>query len=518
MTRRKSGGREARIALRSAPLTEEEKPVKPGEIGGRYKPLSDKQVQAIEVNVYRILEEIGFADATPHCVETCVAFGAVMGDDGRLRMPKEVVKKAMGLAQHSLTLHGQSPKYDLDLSSSKVHFSTAGAAVLIADPENNEYRESFSQDLYDMARIADKCEHIHMFQRTCVLRDIVDPRKMDQNAVYCAVMGTQKHIGVSFTESPHVTDGLEMLHIIAGGEDKWRRRPFVSMSNCFVVPPMKFAEESLECLRVGVEGGMPILLLSAAQAGATAPALLPGVVSQAWAECLGGLVYVNAIEPGAPAILGTWPFVSDLRTGAMCGGSPEQGLISAACAQMGNYFDLPTGTAAGMTDSKFPDFQAGSERASTHVVTAIAGANIIYESAGMYASLLGTCPESLLLDNDLLGASLRMTKGFSDESEDSLCFDIIKDVCLNNKAHYLGAEQTLNVMQSEYIYPDLSDRESPNDWADMGKPVILEKAIKEKKEILSEYFPNHISDSVDKELREKFEIQLSRKAIGRKPL
>ena len=73
-------------------------------------------------------------------------------------------------------------------------------------------------------------------------------------------------------------------------------------------------------------------------------------------------------------------------------------------------------------------------------------------------------------------------------------------------------------MQSEYIYPDLSDRESPNDWADMGKPVILEKAIKEKKEILSEYFPNHISDSVDKKLRDKFDIQLSRKAIGRKPL
>ena len=67
-----------------------------------------------------------------------------------------------------------------------------------------------------MARIADKCEHIHMFQRTCVLRDITDPRVMDQNAVYCAEMGTQKHIGVSFTESPHVTDGLEMLHIIAG--------------------------------------------------------------------------------------------------------------------------------------------------------------------------------------------------------------------------------------------------------------------------------------------------------------
>lgn len=517
MARRKSGGREARIALRSAPLSKNEKPVLPGEVGGRYKPLNDKQVKSIEENVFRILEEIGFNDATPHCIETCVEFGAIMGNDGRLRMPRDVVRNAMELAQRNLTLHGQSPEYDLDLSGSKVHFSTAGAAVLIADPENNEYRESLSKDLYDMARITSKCEHIHMFQRTCVLRDISDPRDLDLNSIYCSVMGTKKHIGTSFTEANHVTDGLEMLHIIAGSEKKWRQRPFVSMSNCFVVPPMKFAQESLECLRVGVEGGMPVLLLSAAQAGATAPPLLPGVVSQAWAECLGGLVYVNAIKPGAPTIMGTWPFVSDLRTGSMCGGSPEQGLISAACAQMGNYFDLPTGTAAGMTDAKFPDFQAGTERASTHVATAMAGANIIYESAGMYASLLGACPESLIIDNDFLGASLRMTKGFSDDSEESLCFDAISDVCLNNLGHYLGSKETIQVMQSEYIYPELSDRDSPNDWKDKGKPVLLDKAIMQKNTILSSYFPDHINDNVDKLIRNKYNISLSRSAVGREP-
>ena len=49
-----------------------------------------------------------------------------------------------------------------------------------------------------------------------------------------------------------------MLHMIAGDEEAWRSRPFVSQSNCFVVPPMKFAEESLECLRIAVEGGMPV--------------------------------------------------------------------------------------------------------------------------------------------------------------------------------------------------------------------------------------------------------------------
>ncbi len=511
---RRSGGRNARLAQRAAPLASELKPVRPGETGGQFEPLKSEGVAAIRENIFRILAEVGFGDATPHCIEACTGTGAILGDDGRLRMPRDVVERAINLAEKKLVLHGQNPEHDLQISGQNVHFATAGAAVMIAEPEFNRYRESQAQDLYDMARIADTCEHIHIFQRMCVLRDIPDNYEMDLNTLYCSLMGTSKHVGSSWTEAEHLEKSLQMLHIIAGGEERWRARPFVSQSNCFVVPPMKFTEEALKCLRLAVEGGMPVLLLSAGQAGATTPACLAGAVSQAWAECLGGLVYVNAIRPGAPAILGTWPFVSDLRTGAMSGGSPEQGLLSAACAQVGETFDLPFGTACGMTDSKFPDFQAGAERASTALAAALSGANIVYEAAGMYASLLGACPESLLLDNDVLGAAMRMTRSI-EVNEETLSFDTIKQVCMGGEGHYLGSAQTLKVMQSEYLYPDFSDRDSPLAWAENGKPVLLDKAIAKKKQILDGYFPSHISDEVDQQIRAEFPVFLSRQAIGR---
>ena len=511
---RRAGGRKARVELRNAPLAEDIKPVNPGETGGQYKPLSDTDVAAIHENIFRILEEIGFAQATDHCIEKCVEVGAVLGEDGRLRMPRHVVENALKIAGRNITLFGQTPEHDLDLSGQRVHYATAGAAVMIADPEKNEYRESEAQDLYDMARIADTCEHIHFFQRMCVLRDIADNYAMDLNTVYCSAMGTSKHIGASWTEGWHLEKTLEMLHMMAGGEDKWRERPFVSQSNCYVVPPMKFTEEALDCLRIAVEGGMPVLLLSAGQAGATAPARLPGAVSQAWAECLGGLVYVNAIKEGAPAIIGTWPFVSDLRTGAMSGGSPEQGLLSAACMQVGQAFDLPSSTACGMSDSKFPDLQAGAERSSNALVAGLAGANIVYEAAGMYASLLSACPESLIIDNDILGSAMRVIKGM-EVNEDSLGFEVIKDVCMNGPGHYLGTDQTMNVMQSEYLYPDYSDRFSPNEWEENGKPVLLEKAIKRKNEILKDHFPSHISAELDAAIREKFPIFLPREAVSK---
>jgi len=513
MTRR-AGGRKTRVALRTAPLAEELKPVRPGESGGQYRPLTDSDTEAIIENCFRILEEVGFSQATPHCIEACSAYGAELGNDGRLRMSPEVVQKALDATPSELTLFAQNPAQDLILSGSKVYFSTAGAAVMIVDPATGDYRESMAQDLYDMARITDTCEHIHMFQRTCVLRDIIDNCAMDINTTYNAIMGTSKHVGASWTEAQHLEQTLKLLHMAAGGEAAWRARPFVSQSNCFVVPPMKFAEESLECLRMAVEGGMPVLLLSAGQAGATAPPCLAGTVSQAWAECLGGLVYVNAIKPGAPAIIGTWPFVSDLRTGAMSGGSPEQGILSAACAQVGHYFSLPMGTGCGMSDSKIPDFQAGSEHGYNAAVAALSGANIVYEAAGMYASLLGTCPESLLLDNDILGASLRMARGVTVNAE-TLAFDTLKDVCMSGTGHYLGSDQTLDVMQTEYIYPEFSNRLSPNDWQDAGRPDPLSQAIARKKEILSGHVPMHISDEVDKRIRAEFPIFLSREAMGR---
>ena len=511
---RRSGGRRARVAERAAPLAEAIKPVRPGHTGGQYRPLSAAGVAAIADNALKILDRVGFADATPHCIETCTAAGAVLGEDGRLRMPGSVVERTLQQARRNLVLHGQDPRRDLDLSGARVHFSTAGAAVMVADTEQGVYRDSKAQDLYDMARIADSSEHIHMFQRTCVPRDIPDNYAMDINTLYCSVMGTSKHVGSSWTLPRHVEKSLQMLHLIAGGEAEWRARPFVSQSNCFVVPPLKFATDALECLRVAVQGGMPVLLLSAGQAGATTPAYLAGAVSQAWAECLGGLVYVNAIKSGAPAILGCWPFVSDLRTGAMSGGSPEQGLLSAACAQLGNHFNLPFGTACGMSDAKFPDFQAGAERAATVLSAALSGANIVYESAGMYASLLGTCPESLLLDNDVLGAIGRVTRGIEVNS-DTLSFAEIEQICASGEGHYLGSGSTLQVMQSEYIYPDFSDRTSPNVWEEQGRPVLLHRAVEKTREILAHPAPRHVSDEIDARVRSEFPIFLSPAAMGR---
>lgn len=511
---RRRGGREARRTLRAAPVPRAEAPVKGGMEGGHYAPLDDSAIRRIHKAALQVLEEVGMGQPIPSCVEICTKAGAVMGEDGRLRFPPALVEDVIAKAARHFPLYGQDPVHDMYPMGTKVYFGTAGAAVNVVELETRTYRDSLLRDLYDAARIVDVCDNIHFFQRCMVPRDMVDPRDLDINTLYASIAGTTKHVGTSFVLAEHAAEGLQILYEVAGGEDKFRARPFVSNSNCFVVPPLKFAEDACRVLEVLVRGGMPILLLSAGQAGATAPAAIAGAVVQAVAEVLAGLVYVNAINPGHPAIFGTWPFVSDLRTGAMSGGSGEQALLSAACAQMARFYDLPGGSAAGMADSKIPDVQSGYEKGITDVMAGLAGLNLVYEAAGMQASLLGFSLESLIIDNDMLGQCMRCVRGI-EVTEDTLSVEAIKRVCLDGAGHYLGDEQTLALMQTEYVYPRLGDRNSPNVWIEQGAKTMAERAMAEKERILSSHFPQHIPDPVDRVLRERHRICLPRSAMGR---
>ncbi len=504
----RSGGRAARRAARATALPDHLRPVRPGLEGGTLKPLSQTDMERIHEAALTALETIGLADAPESGIEYLVSAGCTLGEDGRIRFPRALVEDTIARANRSVTLYSRDGKTDLELSGARVHYGTAGAAVSMVDAQGRNYRDSTVQDLHDAARICDQLDNIHFVQRPMVCRDITDNREMDLNTIYACCSGTFKHIGTSFTDPCYVAPAMEMLHMIAGGEDAWRARPFVSNSNCFVVPPMKFATESCQVMEECIKAGMPVLLLSAGMAGATAPSTIAGAITQATAECLAGLVYVNAVSPGAPAVFGTWPFGLDLRTGAMSVGSGEQALLSAGCAQMHKFYDLPGGAAAGASDSKLPDMQAGWEQMCSNVMAGLSGLNMVYEAAGMHASLLGFCFESLILGDDLIGQALRCVRGI-EVTDETLALDQMADVCLDGPGHYLGTEATLARMQADYVYPTLGDRTSPKEWAELDKPDLIEKATARKEMILSSPPKARFEPALDAALRQKFNIHLS---------
>lgn len=478
----------------------------------RFQALTEDEVQKVHRAALDVLENIGMAEPIPSCAELVVNAGGTLTDDNRLLFPRSLVEDTIANANRSFLLHGQDPRHDMDPHGDKVYFGTAGAAINIIDPVTRKHRDSTLLDLYDIGRLVDSLDNIHFYQRILVPREIPDAMEMDINTCYAIASSTTKHVGTSWHHPAHIERAMPMLHAIAGSEKAWRERPFMSISCVFVVPPLRFAPESCECMEAAVRADMPVILASAGMTGATTPAALAGAVVQAVAEELAGLVYVNLLSPGHPSVFGVWPLLVDLRSGAMCSGAGEQAILAAACGQMGRFYDLTTGAATGMTDSKIPDAEAGFEKANTVMLAAHSGANLIYESAGMHASLLSCCYESFVIDNEMLGNINRTVRGI-EVTEDTISLEAIRRTCVGGPRHYLGDEQTISLMQTEYLYPELCDRASPSDWEAEGSKDMTEKAKTRVEELLADHYPSHIPEDVDRRIREELPILLPREKM-----
>ena len=133
---------------------------------------------------------------------------------------------------------------------------------------------------------------------------------------------------------------------------------------------------------------------------------------------------------------------------------------------------------------------------------------MVYEAAGMHASLLGFCHESLILGDDLIGQSLRCVRGI-EVSDETMALDQMAQVCMGGPGHYLGTDQTLGRMQSDHVYPRLGDRTSPKEWVEIGKPNLVANATKFKEEILAKPSDVKFDPILDMALREKYSIHLN---------
>ncbi len=469
--------------------------------GGQYKPLSDCDLKNIHRAALEILDSIGMAGATDDLRELAVEAGCQY-DNGRLHFPRAWIEDLIAAIPKQITLHGRREQLNVQLGVGNTHYATGGMAVRMVDLETGEYRPSNLHDLYDCARVVDVLDNIQVFNRSCVPSEIADLRVFDLAIAYACAAGTEKPIGIGFNHPDHINECVEMFDAILGAEGRFKRQPFATCNTCAVVPPMTYGEDNVTVAMAAARLGFPVKMTNAAQAGATAPAALAGTLAQTVAESLAGMAMVQLAQPVAPVMWANWPFVSDLRTGAFSGGGGEIAVLNAASAQIARWYGFPNCVSGGMTDAKEMDAQYGYEKGMTDLAAGLAGADIVYESSGMIGSIIGCALESYVLDNEMLGAARQTIKGI-EVNDDTLSIEVIRDVCLNGPGHFLGHEQTLQLMKSEYHYPTLASRETIEAWDEAGKPSLRNKARNKAREILAASKP-----LITREVEEKIAARL----------
>lgn len=491
-------------ALRAKPP--EFDPCPPGQIGGTYRPLTETDLQSIYATALRILEELGMGESPKVLTEQAVAKGAFVNASGRLCFPRSMVEDIIARACKSFVFYGRDPKHDFEVGGERVYFGTGGAAVQTLDLDSGSYRPSTLSDLYDFTRLIDTLNNVAWFTRCCVATDVQDNFDLDVNTAYALLRGTKKPIGTSFFIADHVKPVVEMFDVALGGEGKFAQRPFCKAHISPVISPLRFGEDAVGVTLSCIQARMPINNIVAAQSGATSPATVAGMLTSTLAETLAALAMVNVFAPGYPMIFSNWPLVIDLRTGAFAGGGGEISLLNAASAQISNWLGLPSGVACSMADAKAVDAQMGMEKALSALATGLAGGNMIYESSGMTASLLGASFEAFLVDDEMLSHVYRILRGV-EVNEDTLGYDAIREA-ITGEGHFLGGTHTMEAMQRDHFYPSLSDRLEPRTWEESGKEHMWQRANKKAREILAVHYPEYVDADADKKIKARFNILL----------
>jgi trimethylamine--corrinoid protein Co-methyltransferase len=498
---RKSPRQRRRARVEVAPAERRAAPVT-----GKLKPLSAEDMALINAASFEILEETGLSDASETAIQAVVDRGGRVTENGRLLFPQHLVEAALAGLRRDFTLCGRDPDHDIEMTAAKVHTGSGGASPMVVELTTKKYRPATLADLYAAARLVDTLDNIHFFSRSMIAGDMSTARDLDINTAYAALAGTCKHVMTSASEAGHVHDIAEMCFLLAGSQEAFQARPFLSLNINHVVPPLRFDTQACDVLMTGARLGLPVMVNTFGQMGASSPVTMAGCLAQTNAETLAGMVLAWIANPDVLAIYGARPMVTDLRSGGMAGGSGEQAILTAAASQMAQFYNLPNSTIAGATDSKIADAQAGYEKALSVTMAVQAGANLVTQAAGTQAGLMATSFEAYVIDNDMLGAILSAATPV-DVNVRTLAVDVIAQT-VQGEGHFLGHPETYARMKSDFVYPAHADRQPPDTWLANGAPTINSAACLTAKTTLATYFPSYIPTAIDQELRERFDIQL----------
>ena len=475
--------------------------VRPGPVGGQYRPLAEGQIRRIHEASLEVLAHTGVQVENEEALALYREGGARI-DGRRVYIPGEMVEEALENAPARVLLAGRDPAQDVVLEGKRVYAGTGGSPTMVLDPGADTVRPATLRDLVDLARLADALPHCDFVVIPLTPTDVPD-EAVPANRFYACLAHTGKHVmgGVFSVEGARQV--IELATIVAGGLEALRARPIVSCITSWMVSPLHLDTGVTHILLEWCQQGLPVVLSSAPMAGSTSPVTLAGTLVQLNAEQLSGVVLTQLVRPGTPVLAGYIPGVADMRTGGYLAGAIEFGIMQAAAAQLAHFYGVPIYCSGGMSDSKLPDAQAGYEKMATLLLAALGGCNYIHHAVGMVTNMNATSLEQAAIDDEMVGMAMRALRGV-EVTESALAVEAIGRV--GPGGHYLMDDHTLQFMRSELFQPQLADRQNRATWEAAGKKDTRARAAVRVEKLLREQEPPGLPPEVERAIRERLHI------------
>ena len=458
--------------------------------------LTDDLVKRIIDEAFHLLINPGIKVQSPTALHLLKEAGARIDKDSEVaHIPEKIVVQAMETVPHEFHLYDRYGVPKITYGGNFVHFDPGSSGVHILDPETNEHRPSYTDDLVRIVKLTETLPQYDA-QSTSVICNEIPKSISDLYRLYLVLLYSTKPIITGAFAISTLPVMVDMLALFAGSHKALAEKPQAVFDVC-PSPPLIWSNFGAQNLIDLARAAVPAQMVSMPLAGATAPVTLVGSVVQHAAECLSGITIHQLAKPGSPIVWGGAPAIFDMRKGTTPMGAIETAMIDASYAQVGKFLGFPTHTYLCASDTKLIDAQAGLESGIGAIIGALAGINMI-SGAGMLDFLACFSLEKLVIDAEIVAMAKRLISGMHTPT-DTLATTMFEGI--NFKGDFLKQKVTRELFSQEQYLPSIVlDRDSIRGWHQDGNLDTLSRAKAQVKLLLDQYEKPNLPENQVKEL------------------
>jgi trimethylamine--corrinoid protein Co-methyltransferase len=430
--------------------------------------LSQAQLKTLQEGTLRLLYEVGVHFPSQRALEIFADHGAQVDWETEIvRIPPDLVKKAMSTAPRSFILGGREERFDLLLDGSCSYLCTDGTAVQVADLETREMRPSRKEDVAQMARVCDALPLISFYWPMVSAQDYGRTAPLHQ--CHAGLTNTLKHVRGGMTVPPQLAPYVvEMAMAVAGSAEVVRQRPPICANIC-TIAPLAQDGHGIETALVFAEAGIPTSFMAMPTMGSTAPATPLGALTTGDAEVVSGMVLLQLAYPGAPVFHSILVSLMEPRTGGYVSAVPV--FWSMMAAQLAHAWNLPSlGGARVSGDAPEIGWHSGRDGGFGSALIPLCGSEIT-GLLGLLGSAMILYPEQMILDYEICEFAYNVLHGFEFDEAD-MALDVIKDV--GPRGHFLAQKHTRQRIRDFQLSPLLHQKDSAGNLHDPREAALEE--------------------------------------------
>lgn len=459
-----------------------------------YEFLTNAQVEQIHETSIQILTQIGVEFGYPPALEILKKGGAKV-EGQRVFFSGRLIEQQIIKAPGKFKLYARDPEKDIIIGEDNTVFTPGYGAPFVTEL-NSGRRKGTLKDFMNFVKLTGASTNLDICSGMVIEPNDTPHEIRHAQMLYTAMKYSDKCFMGSAMGKQAARDSIRMASILFGSESQLAEKPrFISI--LCSLSPLKYDLRMLGALMEYARAGQPQLISSLSIAGASGPVTLAGNLALQNAEILAGIVLAQFVREGTPVIFAGASSNAEMRSGALCIGSPEMAINTAATAQMARYYNLPSRSGGAVCDAKVPDAQSAYESMMNLLMAHTSGINFVLHAAGILDTYNCMSYEKFVIDDELCGMVKRIKKGFK-VNDDTLGLDAIKEV--GPGGHFLDKDHTFRHFRSELYQPTLSNRDDFDSWCTKGSPQSMEAANKKYKEILESYEVPELSADVDRDL------------------